>query len=286
MRPSLFDERITPARRPRHRAGLWFFALLLVFLGLSTAAVTSRVERSSEDSAASPSGLPPPAWADIVKPIEIFDVTAPQFDRQPRSYLARRNVAGGGRQDFLSFGTLDGAAPYLRLSIYQVGTETVPTAPLFVDVARRAADAGLGIRHSGTPYLVPTRFGQFEVLDLDMADAAVPACKGFRIQTSSPDLRFVGLFCPPKDKPVTAAALGCVLERIDLNASGGDGSLPRFFAKSELARNPFCAGAGMAPTPLRAQTTDDPGLPGGARRPIGKASGGTTPVNQKRASPL
>ena len=216
---------------------------------------------SAASAVPSAAAVAAPAWIDIIKPVEMFGVSAAGFDKLPRSYLARRNRLGGGRQDFLSLGTPDGTSPYLRLSIYRVGSEASADVPLFVDVARRAADAGLGIRRSGTPYAVTTRFGRFEAVDLELAGQPELTCAGFRLGVASPDLRIAGLMCAPQRTPTTPAALTCLLERIDLNAAGDDEALARFFAGSELSRDPSCAGAAMAPTPLHAPWLDDKPAP-------------------------
>ena len=173
-----------------------------------------------------------------------------------------------GRQDYLSAGTPDGLGPYLRLAVYRIGSEPAPDVPLFVDVARRAADASLGIRRSGTPYELTTRFGRFEALDLDVDSHAVPACTGFRVRIANPTLQMAGLVCGTPQRPFTRTALTCLLERIDLNSAGEDAPLAQFFAASELARNPACAGAAMAPTPLHAPWLDDKP----SRRPVTKTS--------------
>ena len=66
-----------------------------------------------------------------------------------RCATASRRRRGG--RTFCRSARRDGLGPYLRLSLYRVGTEAPLDAPLFVDVARRAADTGLGIRHAGRP---------------------------------------------------------------------------------------------------------------------------------------
>lgn len=221
-----------------------------------------------------------PAWIDITKPAEMFSVSAPEFDGAPRSTVARRHRTGGGRQDFLSFGIPDGANAYLRLVIYRVGTEDAPETPLFVEAARRAADVGLGIRHAGTPYVLATRFGRFDALDLAMASEAVPACTGVRLRVPSPDLRIAGLVCGPRARALSPTALACLLERIDVTAAAADPALTQFFASTELARNPACAGGTMGPTPAHAAWLEDAGSPS---RRLAKAGRN---ANQKAPKPL
>ena len=283
MRGLVLDRRGTVRSRVSRRWPLGLAAGLVLALGV-LALMTMPDAAAPERSTAPAPPVPPaaPAWIDIVKPVEMFGVSAPEFDKQPHAFVARRHLVGGGRQDFLSFGTPDGLGPYLRLSLYRVGTEAPLDAPLFVDVARRAADTSLGIRHAGGPYTVATRFGRFEAVDLDLASEAVPTCTGVRLLVPSPALRIVGLACGPRRRPLNAAALACLLERIDLTAAAEDPALSRFFAASELARNPACAGAAMAPTPLHAPWLDDPVAAAPSRR-VAKTS---RVSNQKPAKPL
>ena len=291
MRVLTADERpaphMTSSRRPLRRWPVPFAGICLVSAGLLAAMALPRQDEAAAPAAAavSPAGaVSAPAWIDIVKPVEMFGVSAAGFDKLPRSYMARRNRLGGGRQDFLSLGVPDGTAPYLRLSIYRVGSEASADVPLFVDVARRAADAGLGIQKSGPPHAVTTRFGRFEAIDLELAGTSGLTCAGFRLGIASPDLRIAGLTCGPQRKPTTPADLTCLLERIDLNAAGDDEALARFFADSELSRDPSCAGAAMAPTPLHAPWLDDKPTP--ATRRAAARTGVKAQMNQRPSRTL
>ncbi|HTJ01579.1 MAG TPA: hypothetical protein VL492_02215 [Methylovirgula sp.] len=195
----------------------------------------------------------PSTWIDIIHPIQIFDLTAPELAKSPLIYTARRHEAGGGRQDILTFGGLDSSA-YLRLQLYRVGSETVPSVPLYVDLTRAAAAADLSIVRSLPPAEMPTRFGPFEVSDVTLAQksgASVP-CLGFRGVALDGGFRVLGFACGGKALTLSRPALGCLVDRLDLAEAGDDQTLSSFFAASELRRNPACAGNALRPTVHRA----------------------------------
>lgn len=203
------------------------------------------------------SGASSSPWIDIVRPIRIFDLTAPELAKAPLVYAAERHATGGGRQDILTFGSLDAPA-YLRLQLYRVGTEAAPAMPLYVDFTRAAASANLAITRSLPPAEMPTRFGPFEVSDLTLAQksgAAVP-CLGFRGMALSGGFRVLGFACGGRTLALSRPALGCLIDRLDLAEAGDDQALAGFFAASELRRNPACAGSELRPSIHRASWLD------------------------------
>ena len=207
---------------------------------------------------------PLPAWTDIRQPIELFGLNAPDLPRSTLTYEARRHRTGGGRQDILTFGKLNGdQAPFVRLMLYRVGAEKPTQAPLFVELARLAADAGLSITRSLAPEELATRFGDFETADIDLAAGAGAAtpCLGFRGAGLDSSFRISGVACGIPAKPLSRPALACLLDRLDLNSAADDGTLAGFFAATELRRDPICAGTGLAPMVSQANWIDQDDAP-------------------------
>lgn len=196
--------------------------------------------------------LSPPQWIDIVRPFETYSLDVPELARDEKIYRARRNREGGGRQDILGFGQLRGKEPFLSLMVYRIGNEAVPEVSFYVDLARRAAATDFSIRRSLQPQVAPTRFGPFEVADLDLVEKGGPAtaCLGFRSIAADAPIKLSGFACGTPDKPLSRAALLCFIERLDLNSAAEDPALVRFFAASELKRNPTCAGVALGPKPV------------------------------------
>lgn len=241
----------------RHNFGIIMGSGLLFVFGIFflVAAKAPDPVQSLGKSAALP---PPPIWTDIVHPIQLFDLAAPELAKATLVYAARRHRIGGGREDILTLGQLKGASPYVRLLLYRVGAEAVPDAPLYVDLTRTAAQADLSIQRSFTPAQLPTRFGAFEAADVDLVGdtfSTVP-CLGFRGAALAGKFKILGFACGGQAKPISRPALTCLIDRLDLNEAGADRELATFFAASELKRDPTCFGARLAPTAARASWLD------------------------------
>ena len=190
---------------------------------------------------------PPSTWVEIVKPSHMFSVETPLFGKSPRLYEARSHREGGGRQDTLAYGAAaPGDAPLLHMMLYRRGSEALPEATFFVEIARRAAQAGFSVSRSGLPEMLPSRFGAFEVADMQLGyGAGVANCMGFRLQVGNPALLVSGFACGGSaglDRP----GLACALDRLDLASAGGDGELAKFFSLAESARGKACAGVKSA----------------------------------------
>ncbi len=253
------EERRPRIRARRHGFGFIAGAGLLIAFGiflLVAANAPNPVQTASPN--AGPVAPPLPVWINIAHPIELFSLTPPQFAKSPFLYEARRHRFGGGREDILTFGQLDAPGPYLRLVLYRVGAEVAPDAPLYVDLARTAAQADLSIGRSLTPATLATRFGALEVADVDLASAAVASvpCLGFRGGALDGKFRLSGFACGGQAQPISRPALACLIDRLDLNEAGDDKVLAAFFAAGELKRDPACRGVKLAPTAPRASWLD------------------------------
>jgi len=230
---------------------------------LASAVLLARTQAPQAPVETAVPAAPPPAWIDISQPIELFALDAPDLANSKLIYEARRHRTGGGREDILTFGKLNGEEPFFRLMLYRVGTEPAPQAPLFVDLARTAAMGGLAIIRSLTPSELATRFGPFEAADIDLAaGASAPTpCLGFRGAGLNTSFRISGFACATPARPISRPALSCLLDRLDLNSGGDDPALAGFFADTELRRDPACAGTGLAPTPIQANWIDQDDAP-------------------------
>jgi hypothetical protein len=254
-------EASTKARRWPMSAGA--IATLLLF----SAAVLGAAKKPPRVAAQSAS---PPAWSDVQQPAKFFNLSTPEFPHLALAYEAHRHRKGGGRQDILTLGKLDGREPYFRVVLYRVGREEVPKEALLVDLLRMAATADLSITRSLAPEDLATRFGDFETTDVDLAGrAAAPTqCLGFRKDALEGSFLISGFACGAPEKPLSRVALACLLDRLNF-ASGDDSELAGFFAASELWRDPVCAGTGLAPMLLKASWIDQIDAPPPLRLPKG-----------------
>lgn len=191
-----------------------------------------------------------PAWIDIPKPFRLFALNSPEWGREPTSYTAQRHRDGGGRRDHLTFGAFGADRPWLHLTLYRTGMEDSGLAPFFVDMARRAAPAGLAVARMGQPKVLLTRFGAFDVADFTLAapgGASGPStrCVGFRLADAKL-LQIGGFACGRPGTQIDRSRLACTLEQIDLVSAGDDKELRAFFTGAPSEPGPACRGSDPA----------------------------------------
>lgn len=183
-------------------------------------------------------------WVEIVKPAPLFALTAPQLGHEKSVYAARRHETGGGREDSLTVGEFGGGRPFLRLSIYRHGAEKAAEAPFYVEMARRAAPLGLSIVHASLEQDQSTRFGPLETaaLSLSQGQSKRDACRGFRLVQDTPGLTIGGLACAGADQDLSAADVGCLVDRLEFTGPNEEDALRGFFA-ARAARSGGCGKA-------------------------------------------
>ena len=102
----------------------------------------------------------------------------------------------------------------------------------------RAAETGLAITPLAQPGAMHTKFGDFEVAVLGLAqgDGSARECLGFRFAATAPDLRIAGFACgaeKPAPSLLTKAQLACLIDTLELAAPPEDERLIWFFAAHE-----------------------------------------------------
>lgn len=191
-------------------------------------------------------------WIELPGAARRFVLKDNIFGREPSFYAVRRHVAGGGRLDQLAFGPLDETSPHLRLTFYLPLDEPVGNVSFWLEMARRAGEAGLALdRSPPVPEVLLTRLGAFEYGALKATGPHGPRdCLGFRRQSSprSPsrsddvsELVISGLACLGEgaaDPAFAREALVCSLEAITLAGADEEAELRAFF---EEASAPVCA---------------------------------------------
>lgn len=217
---------------------------------------------SSDISSQATRPAPLPAWIEIANPVELFTIAAPELVKKAKIYTARQHRTGGGRQDILVAGDLNGAGPVLRLVIYHVGKEAADPAAFFVDLARRAAETGRAITFAAQPTALSTRLGVFEAADLILTQtgSADAPCLGFRLAYTA-SLRLTGFACGGKSETATTLApkakLACLLDSLELAPQVDDKDLVAFFAARELNDDTACGDAEERRSSWLAAPSDD-----------------------------
>jgi hypothetical protein len=200
------------------------------------------------------------AWVAVHRPFQFYTLVGTDFARLPMTYTARRHAVGGGRIDMLTYGDVGGHGAFLALLIYRLGREAGPRVAFSFDLAQAVASHGAVLSMSRMPTPLATRFGAFEAADLQIvADGRVTPCLGFRDASAAgaPDgtmfemsgvLRISGFACGGFERPFGRDALGCVIDRLDIEAAGEDVALQRIFVAAERRRGAPCS------PPLRSGT--------------------------------
>jgi hypothetical protein len=257
IRPARLIEQPKPPRPRRKGVSPGVAAIVAILFSAALVLITGR-EPSPTLPAPAVIVAPAPDWTPIDHPLQLFDLSAPQLAHLPQSYAAERRRVGGGRQDILTFGALDGHSPYLRLMLYRVGRERVADVPLFVELVRLGAAIDVSVLRSANPAILPTKFGPLETADVDLAvGTGAPApCLGFRGAGLDGGFRLGGFACGTRTSPLSGPAFACLIDRLQFDGGGNDAALVGFFDKSELNRDQSCTGADLAPNATKADWID------------------------------
>jgi hypothetical protein len=235
----------TPARRKRSHFP-WLrlclgsgavTAALVVLARQPEPAVFDGPERPVIDEA--PLRAPPPLWQPIAQPTALFALDMPDLQGLPFAYEARRD-GDDAREDTLTFGSAEaGARPYARLIMHQSAQPEPQGSSFFVDLARRAADAGLAVARSTPASGLSTKFGVADVADVGLSGSAERACLGFRFSHPDAPFQLGGWLCGPGGQPASRRQLACLIDGVSLR--GSDAGLRALFAQAERQRDPTCA---------------------------------------------
>ena len=220
---------------PRARRRLPWFRMSL-FSGLCIAGLAYLAEHEAALKVPNQPGAvpatvliaPPPTW-------QILNSTAAYgLDKTLGSAIAEaRQHSGGGREDTLVVGA-PGTSRYARVTM----SHRIPVAPrtFYVDLVRRAAEAGLAVERSGQTAMIATKFGPVESAPVTLAGPAEQACEAFRFRDDDAAFGFQGWLCEPG---ISAQRVACFLDA--MTALGTDPSISAFFAGAERSRVDHCA---------------------------------------------
>jgi hypothetical protein len=192
-----------------------------------------------------------PEWQAIRKPVEIMTLNAPQFERTPMIFGARRSNRND-REDFLSWTSNAPAGPEARIALLRSAAPAAAPS-LFIDMTRQQAERGVAVTRAGRTGLLQTKFGPLEVADMTFSDAGggAQACLGFRTAPDGDAPILSGWYCAAQGAAVERPELACFIDRLTLLRSGDDQALRSFFTEAEKRRRPCSttrSTAGRKPT--------------------------------------
>ena len=155
---------------------------------------------------------PPPTWQAINPANSPFSL-----DKEFGVATATaRQHSGGGREDTLVVGA-PGESRYARVT-FSHGLPMTPRS-LYVDVVRRAAEAGLSVERNGLSGLLVTKFGSLESASITLGGPAEQNCQAFRFHDPDSAFGFQGWLCGQDAQPVEKADLACFIDSMTLLGS-------------------------------------------------------------------
>lgn len=187
------------------------------------------------------------ASALMAKPFSAFDIAAPEFAREKKTFAVRDGENGSGRIDTISMGQFEAGAPFMRVDIHQDIAEKEKASDFFLDMTRHAAQAGLNVEKISQPSELIARFGSFETAEIRLSQPASESvgasernCLATRFIDGTLGLEIAGLACGQTAKPIDRVALGCLLDRISYAATPDKPELNNFFTPAAASRSIGC----------------------------------------------
>lgn len=236
------DER--PSRRARKPLP-WLRVILLSCLsiaGLVYFAQQGRREKQSSEPKSIPASVliaPAPVWKPVSPSPAVY---ALERSVGPLALQARQHTSGA-REDTMIVGAF-GAVPHAQVTLFQGFAE--PERSFFVDLVRRAAEAGLSVARNAQSRMIATKFGPVEAAAVTLAGSGEQSCQAFRFADRQAGFGFQGWLCGGEANASGDTQLVCFIDGIAL-AGGTNPSLKAVFAKAERSRTGACApGAHMA----------------------------------------
>jgi hypothetical protein len=182
------------------------------------------------DTVAEPAGRPGFTLALRSRPA--FAVSLSGSPDKSETYEIFRHPEGG-RKDIFHWGD-PGEKPVAELEIYRLGGEIDPSQPQTADLAARMAPDNP--RELETAGVIDSKFGTVALLRLPGNVEAARSCLGFIKHFADPALQISGWSCQGTTLSARRAAIGCMLDRLTLLASGNEPKLAGLFARADLRR--------------------------------------------------
>lgn len=179
-----------------------------------------------------------PAWNPLAGATPSFTLAAPMFPKEAVAFSARQHNTGGGREDVFAVGDPAEGGAHGRVVAYQPGGEARAVGTFFLEIARRAAEAGLAVARTELPGALPTRFGPAETAEtVFIGEGGNRACLAFRLEPEGATLRLAGWLCGAGGR-TDPAQLACLIDSLDLAPGNADLTLKAAFARKSAACQP------------------------------------------------
>jgi hypothetical protein len=189
------------------------------------------------DAASEPADQPGFTLALRSRPV--FAVSSLDPPEKSESYEIFRHP-DGGRKDVFHWSS-PGEKPVAELEIYRPGGEFDPIEPRAADLAARMA---VEASQEGRPELeaagvIESKFGTVALLRHPGRLDTAKSCLGFIKHFDDPALQISGWSCQGTTLVARRSAIGRMLDRLTLLASGNEPRLAELFARAELKRSGY-----------------------------------------------
>jgi hypothetical protein len=205
-----------------------------------------------QDAKQTPSAAQPSAshaqleWQAVEKPLLPVSIDMPEWKGLSRSYEARRHARTRLREDVVAIGQPASQGLYARFVIARSANgEALPGGSFYLDVTRRAAQAGLAVIKSDAPSSLDTKLGPFEMAETEMVTGSVQrSCFAFRGPEGETGIRMTGFVCGTAERKPDPRQLTCLIDRLEPAAD--DRAVRDLFRGSEIYRNAACRNGKVA----------------------------------------
>ena len=199
-----------------------------------------------------------PGWSLASRSRPIFAVSALDPPEKSEVYEIFRHPEGG-RKDVFHWGP-PGEKPVAELEIYRPGGEFSPSETPDADIALRIDPGG---RHEiEAAGVIDSKFGVVTLLRFSNNPDGAKSCLGFIKRLGGAALQISGWSCQGGGLPARRAAIGCMLNRLTLLASGNEPKLAELFAHAELKRGSCATAAAPAVSADWVMSAENPRLRG------------------------
>ncbi|WP_457089129.1 hypothetical protein [Microvirga sp. P5_D2] len=230
-----------PSRHARKRRLPWFRMTLMSSLIVATLAYFAP-RKGIDEKPVSRQGVPvsvlvapAPMWNPLPQTAALYGF---EKNALPVTVEARQHT-NGAREDTLMLGRF-GEARHARVTLLQGSTE--PARSFFIDIVRRAAQAGLAVSRNAQSRMVATKFGPVEAALITLTGPREQDCQAFRFPHNEAGFGFEGWLCGSAAAHVDEVQLTCFIDGLTLSGAGSP-SVKAVFARAEGNRIEACGSA-------------------------------------------
>lgn len=234
-----FDRHERPSRRARKRRFPWFRMTLMSSLIVATLAYFAPRKGIEEAPVNRRQGVPvsvlvapAPMWNPLPQAPALYSL---ERNTLPVTVEARQHT-NGAREDTLVLGRF-GEARHARITLLQGSVE--PARSFFIDIVRRAAQAGLAVSRNAQSRMVATKFGPLEAAAITLTGQREQECQAFRFPLGEAGFGFEGWLCGSGAAPVDEAQLACFIDGLALSGAAAP-TVKAVFARADSGRLEAC----------------------------------------------